>query len=76
MTSVPSISRLLMSAWAPVICMVLIPSWQWTRGPGCSPEMENPPLRRRVGKRNEAGASVRYGTTRMREAANTAPSLG
>src|SRR2546430_8125377 len=73
MTSVPSISRLLMSAWAPVICIVGDPfvgrgRFFWA--------LKNPPLWRRVGERSEpGGGSVRYGTTRMRAAGNTALSL-
>src|SRR5256885_13844845 len=73
MTSVPSISRLLMSAWAPVICMVLIPSLG-SRGLRA---LKNPP--HNCGGSEErsepSGGSVRYGTTRMRPVRNTALSL-
>src|SRR5258705_555549 len=52
MTSVPSISRLLMSAWAPVSCMVLIPSSGEREVMSAN---ERPPAERRVGERSEAG---------------------
>src|SRR5881392_3210828 len=71
MTSVPSISRLLMSAWAPVICMVR-PFGVFGEVRGA---MKNPPQERRAGERSEAGASVRYGTTRMRLIPDTVLSL-